>query len=589
MGLHYDNLRKRFICLAVLILSLSSIAASQATELTKITLQLKWLHQFQFAGYYAAIEKGFYEEEGLHVILKEGLPGVSYTDELIAGRADYGIDMPIILLERNYGKPVVVLASIFQHSPEVLISRKDSEIASPHDLIGKRILMRPQGHAEIRAMLKNEGISEKQLKIIDHTWEINDLIEGKVDVSGSYITDVPFLMQERGIPSSIISPLTYGIDFYGDCLFTTEKKINQSPGQVKAFLNASLKGWEYAMSHSEEIIDLILEKYSTRLSREALRYEATAMHKLMQPKFIEIGHMNPGRWKHIAETFVELNMLTSEYTLEGFLYNPNPQLKYDKMIRVIWVISAIALVIGVATIILFLFNRSLNQKVIERTKKLSKEIADRKKTRVELEKSEVKFRTLVETSPVAIAIIRHDQYLYVNLSWMQLTGYSKEEAMGLNPLETVHPDMREQIRKNAENRLNSEEVETRYEMKGITKAGDVIWYDFSAALIEYENKPAILSFIVDITGRKDIEQEREMNIKKLKRALDEINTLRGIVPICSSCKKIRDDKGYWNILESYIQKHSKASFSHGMCPECSEKFYGDKDWYIDMKKKKGIK
>lgn len=72
----------------------------------------------------------------------------------------------------------------------------------------------------------------------------------------------------------------------------------------------------------------------------------------------------------------------------------------------------------------------------------------------------------------------------------------------------------------------------------------------------------------------------------LEKKIEEIETLQGIIPICASCKKIRDDQGYWNILESYIQKHSDASFSHSMCPECSDRLYGEESWYIDMKKKK---
>ncbi|THB80961.1 MAG: hypothetical protein D3926_04535 [Desulfobacteraceae bacterium] len=70
---------------------------------------------------------------------------------------------------------------------------------------------------------------------------------------------------------------------------------------------------------------------------------------------------------------------------------------------------------------------------------------------------------------------------------------------------------------------------------------------------------------------------------ELESAMDEIRTLKGIVPICASCKKIRDDKGYWNFLEAYIEKHSHAQFSHGMCPECSDKFYGGEDWYKQLK------
>ena len=73
----------------------------------------------------------------------------------------------------------------------------------------------------------------------------------------------------------------------------------------------------------------------------------------------------------------------------------------------------------------------------------------------------------------------------------------------------------------------------------------------------------------------------------MRHALNEIKTLKGIVPICSKCKKIRDDTGYWNQIESYIQKHSEAEFSHGMCPNCSDELYGDEDWYIEMKKADG--
>ncbi len=71
---------------------------------------------------------------------------------------------------------------------------------------------------------------------------------------------------------------------------------------------------------------------------------------------------------------------------------------------------------------------------------------------------------------------------------------------------------------------------------------------------------------------------------ELQKALDEIKTLKGIIPICSGCKKIRDDSGYWNRIESYIQKHSEAEFSHGMCPECLDEHYGNEDWYIELKK-----
>jgi len=89
----------------------------------------------------------------------------------------------------------------------------------------------------------------------------------------------------------------------------------------------------------------------------------------------------------------------------------------------------------------------------------------------------------------------------------------------------------------------------------------------------------------EIKGRKQVEKEREELITNLKEALENVKTLSGLLPICAHCKKIRDDKGYWNNLEGYIQTHSAAKFSHSMCPECSDELYGKEDWYIEMKNK----
>jgi len=91
----------------------------------------------------------------------------------------------------------------------------------------------------------------------------------------------------------------------------------------------------------------------------------------------------------------------------------------------------------------------------------------------------------------------------------------------------------------------------------------------------------IIVTVILIWNRK-LKKEIVVRLKligELEDALAEIKTLKGIVPICSSCKKIRDDKGYWNLLESFIEKHSEASFSHGICPECSDELYGKEHWY----------
>jgi DNA-binding NarL/FixJ family response regulator len=110
-------------------------------------------------------------------------------------------------------------------------------------------------------------------------------------------------------------------------------------------------------------------------------------------------------------------------------------------------------------------------------------------------------------------------------------------------------------------------------------------------------KPATFSEIeraitIAMARFEDMQQLRSLNVeleksnRKLQKALDDVETLNGLLPICASCKKIRDDKGYWNHLESYIEKHSSAQFSHGICDECSENLYGDTEWYQKLKNKR---
>ena len=109
------------------------------------------------------------------------------------------------------------------------------------------------------------------------------------------------------------------------------------------------------------------------------------------------------------------------------------------------------------------------------------------------------------------------------------------------------------------------------------------WFEVSAfRLKDVDGKvTGAIEHVKDITKRKRIEKEREKLIKELQEALKEIKTLRGILPLCSFCKKIRDDKGYWEQVDVYIHKHSQADISHGICPECMKKHYPDIDNYAD--------
>src|SRR5512143_1907368 len=120
------------------------LASQPAFALEHVALQLKWTHAFQFAGYYAAKEQGYYREAGLDVDIRQALPGVDPVSEVLQGRAQYGVGTSSLLLQRESGKPVVVLAVIFQHSAYVLIARQRSATEGIHDIVGKRVMLEPQ-------------------------------------------------------------------------------------------------------------------------------------------------------------------------------------------------------------------------------------------------------------------------------------------------------------------------------------------------------------------------------------------------------------------------------------------------------------
>jgi diguanylate cyclase (GGDEF)-like protein/PAS domain S-box-containing protein len=328
-----------------------------------IHLQLRWHHQFQFAGYYAAIEKGYYKKAGLNVIIHAGSPEKKPVQEVLQGHAQYGEANSELLLERLRGAPLVALAAIYQHSPSVLIARKDTGISSPDDLIGKKVmLLNHTVDADFVAMFNNEGIDINSLHVIPSSYEIRDLADGKVDAFNSYLSNEPYFLKQQGVEFTVLNPRNYGVDFYSDILFTTEDELKHHPERVKAFRQASLEGWYYAMNHPQEIIDLLINKYKVNKSREHLEFEAGAIRSLIVPDVIDLGHMNPWRWRHMTETFIKAGMVKDDKFLQDFSYEDNPLADKKKLLQYINIAVGITVLTGILSLTLLFFYRSLKQK-----------------------------------------------------------------------------------------------------------------------------------------------------------------------------------------------------------------------------------
>ena len=544
--------------------------ATPGRALRPVTLQLKWKHQFQFAGYYVARERGYYHAAGLDVTIREGNDESSVA-MVASGEADFGVAMSDLVMHRSRGVPVVVLASVFQHSPLVLLVRGDLDIDNLHALDGHDVMIEPHA-AELIAYLESERMPISRLTVHPHTFDTGSMIDGAVDAMSAYLTDEPFELLEAGIPYNLFTPRSGGIDFYGDILYTSERLIEEHPEIVASFRSASMAGWSWALDHPEETVDLILEKISDRHSREHLLFEAEQTRRLVLEDVVEIGYINPGRWRYIADVYASLGMLPPNLDLDGFIYDQNPAPNLTRF----YATTGLSLLIGlVITAVAVRYYRLSGR--------LQSEIAERQRVEANLDHRENELKVLMSNLPgMAYRCFNERDWPmeFVSHGCRALTGYEASDLVGKQKMpygDVIHPDDREQVWRDVQSAI-AEDRPFRITYRIITASGAERWVWEQGLKIEAETgRPRIEGFITDITDLKEAEQERETLITQLRSALDEIDALRGIIPICSGCKRIRDDQGYWNQIETYISERSGVDFSHGICPECRDKLYGDMD------------
>ena len=315
----------------LLILSSGYAFATQsnttATKLEKVTLQLKWKHDFQFAGYYAAKAQGFYRDEGLEVTFKEAATDIHPIEQVTSGQVHYAIGDTGVLAHYAHGAAIHALAAIYQHNPLIFISKQSSGIISPYEMTGKRLMFDNKGgdNSVLIAMLAEAGLTESDYTVVKRSFSTHELITDQIDAMSAYSTDQPFTLKQQNIAINIIKPANYGIDFYGDLLFTSTQEIQQHPQRAERFKRASIKGWRYAMDHPEELIQLIHQQYAPKLSIDHLRHEAQETAKLILADFIPLGQIDISRLRRIADIYVNLQQAKKldEAQLQNFIYRPS--------------------------------------------------------------------------------------------------------------------------------------------------------------------------------------------------------------------------------------------------------------------------
>ena len=239
---------------------------ANGVPLEKVSLQLNWKHQFEFAGFYMAKEKGFYKDVGIDVNISEYENGMELVKKVTRDEHAFAVGYSSIILDETNTNDVVLLSAIFQSSPHVLVSLKSSGIKSIKDFKNKKIMIDPEAikSAAFISMLRSNGISFGDMTIQKPTFEIDKLLNGETDLKSFYYSNETYALDKRGIAYDVWDPKNYGFDFYNDLLFTSKKELKNNPQMVENFRSASLKGWKYAFDHIDETVAMILLKYNTQ-------------------------------------------------------------------------------------------------------------------------------------------------------------------------------------------------------------------------------------------------------------------------------------------------------------------------------------
>ncbi len=299
----------------------------------RVVLQLKWLHQAQFAGCYVADKKGLFKLNDIEVTLIPGGPDLTAEesiDNLLKGKSHFlitGGDM--FLKQRKHGAPLVAIAVIFQRNPYVYAVPKNSDIRRPQDFVGKTVMIPHDGKPQHVALLRKLGIPDKTVKLVPYKKNLHILESGEVDIGMLYRTGTALMNEAEGMELELIWLDDYGIKFYADTIVTSEKLAKERPDLVKRFLKATLDGWRYAIEHQNEAVNLVLQ-YDGKLSR----YNELKMMKAQIPLIhignVKIGWMEEKIWEGMYRTLfpddndvkTTLNQSVSMHFLKK-IYNDN--------------------------------------------------------------------------------------------------------------------------------------------------------------------------------------------------------------------------------------------------------------------------
>lgn len=308
--------------LIILALSLTACgtAAAPPPAPTHITVQLNWTHDAQFAGFYEAVQQGYYKDEGLDVTLVAGGLRIDAAQRVADGAAQFGVEVAErLILRRAVGPHLRAIAVIFRRSPIVLFSLAGVHITKPSDLVGKTINASPDTIPTLRAMLAHAGIRPSQYTEVNIGPDFSRMYSGEVPVFAGFVTTGVLAVERAGHKLNLIFPDDYGVHFYGSTIIATDTFRGAHPATVQRFLRATLKGWTYAVEHPTTVGPLVAA--SAPRANPALEVaKMTASLPFINTGEDHIGWMKPEVWAGMARILRAEHLLTTPLNVTQ-LYN----------------------------------------------------------------------------------------------------------------------------------------------------------------------------------------------------------------------------------------------------------------------------
>ena len=268
----------------------------QATQdLSPIVLQLDWVHGGDFAGFYAAEENGYYQDEGVSVSYLQGGPTVDPIASVVTGEAHFGTSNAYdIINARAKGNAVKSIACILQRSPFVFAALESADFRHPRDLAGKTVRIPSSLRQILDAFLAKGNLTNAEITTVQ-TRDTDRFTSGEIQVWGGYITGALRRMQSSGIALAIVHPGDFGIHAYHECIFTREDLLENNPSLVVRFLRATLDGWSYTIENTDHTATLVAKRTGEDDTKDALAY-VMSQRPLFNLGNVPIGWMSTEKW-----------------------------------------------------------------------------------------------------------------------------------------------------------------------------------------------------------------------------------------------------------------------------------------------------